>query len=129
MARMTPKARVAEICSRLEPVYGHLSTGLVYTTPLELLIATILSAQCTDERVNLVTPALFGRYRDAIDFADANREDLETLVKSCGFYRNKAKNIQATSRELVERFGGHIWFESSEGKGSTFFVALPLYNE
>ncbi|HZU12697.1 MAG TPA: endonuclease III [Chloroflexota bacterium] len=97
-----------EIVRRLEPLYGHLTTGLAFSTPLELVVATILSAQCTDERVNMVTPTLFGRFANADDFAAADPDELESIIHSCGFYRNKAKNIRAMAEVLVERFGGEV---------------------
>jgi endonuclease-3 len=81
---------------------------LNYTTTLQLLVATILSAQCTDQRVNQVTPALFQRYADAQALAEADLLDLQALVKSTGFYRNKAKNIQAACRKIVQEFGGEV---------------------
>jgi endonuclease-3 len=81
---------------------------LDYRTPLELLVAVILSAQCTDKRVNLVTPALFGRYPNARAYAQASDEELQGYIKSCGFFRNKAKNIKAAARALLERHGGEV---------------------
>lgn len=102
------RRRAQEILARLDPAYAHLTTGLNATSPLELLVATILSAQCTDERVNMVTPALFARYQGAEDYASADREELETLIHSCGFYRNKAKNIQGMAGALVDRFSGEV---------------------
>lgn len=102
------RKRALEVVTRLDPLYAHLTTGLVATTPLELLVATILSAQCTDERVNTVTPELFARFRSAADYASAEREELEGIIHSCGFYRNKARNIQGMARELLARFGGEV---------------------
>jgi endonuclease-3 len=93
---------------RLDPLYAGLTTGLNYSNPLELLVATILSAQCTDERVNLVTPSLFARYRTAADYAQADLAELEGVIHSCGFYHNKAKNIMAAAQVLVERFDGQV---------------------
>ncbi len=90
------------------PLYGELTTGLHYRTPLELLMATILSAQCTDERVNMVTPALFARYRSAEEYASASPAEIEAMIHSCGFYRNKTRNIQGAAQALVERFGGEV---------------------
>lgn len=100
--------RAREVVRRLHPLYGRLTTGLAFSTPLELVVATILSAQCTDERVNLVTPELFGRYRTARDYAAADPAELEAIIHSCGFYRNKAKNIRAMGEALVERYGGEV---------------------
>jgi endonuclease-3 len=76
--------------------------------PFELLVATILSAQCTDERVNMVTPALFSRYRSAADFAHADQNELETLIRSTGFFKSKARNIIACGRALIEQFDGKV---------------------
>lgn len=81
---------------------------LDFTTPLELSVATILSAQCTDVRVNQVTPALFARYRDARAYASADRTELEELIRSTGFYRNKANSIIGLGQALVERFDGEV---------------------
>ena len=81
---------------------------LDFTSPLELAVATILSAQCTDKRVNLVTPALFARYRSAADYAQADRPELEELVRTTGFYRNKAASLQGLGAALVERHGGQV---------------------
>ena len=100
--------RALEIMIRLKRIYPEASCTLNYETPVQLLVATILSAQCTDERVNQVTPALFQRFPDAAAFAEADREELQNLIHSTGFYRNKAKNIQATCRMLVEKFGSEV---------------------
>ena len=79
-----------------------------FSNPLELLIATILSAQCTDVRVNMVTPALFKKYRNAADFATAKRRELEKAIQSTGFFRNKAKSIQECCRKLIDKHGGKV---------------------
>jgi len=100
--------RALEVIYRLDPLYSGLTTGLRYTTPLDLLVATILSAQCTDERVNMVTPVLFARYRSAEEFAAADLEELERIIHACGFFRNKARNIKAAAQALVERFAGQV---------------------
>ena len=88
--------------------YPDAKCSLNHQTPLQLLIATILSAQCTDDRVNKVTPALFAKYDSAAAFANARLEELERLIQSTGFYHNKAKNIIACCRELVARHGGEV---------------------
>jgi endonuclease-3 len=88
--------------------YPDVTVSLDWTTPLELLVATILSAQCTDVRVNQVTPALFRRYPTADDYASADREELEKLIHSTGFYRNKAKNIQGMAQMVVAEHGGRV---------------------
>jgi endonuclease-3 len=81
---------------------------LDFTNPLELAVATILSAQCTDKRVNLTTPALFARYRTARDFAESNRSELEELIRPTGFYRNKANSLIGLGARLVEKFDGEV---------------------
>lgn len=101
-------ARAVEVLGRLEEVYPEATCSLRFENPLQLLIATILSAQCTDERVNRVTPALFARYPAAEDFAGANPAELEEMIRSTGFYRNKARNIQCCCRALVEKHGGEV---------------------
>jgi endonuclease III len=101
-------ARTQKIISMLERVYPDAHCELNFSNPLQLLVATILSAQCTDKRVNLVTAELFKKYRSANDFADAPLAEIEEAIKSTGFFRNKAKNIQACCRALVEKFGGEV---------------------
>ncbi|WP_341525718.1 endonuclease III [Nostoc sp. UHCC 0302] len=98
------KQRALEILVRLKRLYPDATCSLNYSTPVQLLVATILSAQCTDERVNKVTPALFSRFPDAASLAIADLVELESLVRSTGFYRNKAKNIQAACRMIVTEF-------------------------
>ena len=102
------KQRALEILVRLKRLYPNASCTLNYVTPVQLLVATILSAQCTDERVNLVTPALFGQFPDAEALAKAELVEIENLIRSTGFYRNKAKNIQAACRILVAEYGGKV---------------------
>lgn len=102
------RERVERLKPILASLYPDLAISLDWDGPLQLLVATILSAQCTDERVNRVTPALFDRYPDAHAFASADRGLLEELIRSTGFYRNKAKNIQGMARRLVERHGGRV---------------------
>jgi endonuclease-3 len=89
-------------------MYPDAHCALDFRSPLELLVATILSAQCTDVRVNLVTPALFARYRTAKAYADADPRELETMIQSTGFFRAKTKSIQGTCRRLVEEHGGEV---------------------
>lgn len=106
---MKRKERVAAILARLDDTYGtDVGSHLAYRSAFELLIATILSAQCTDARVNLVTPALFQKYPDPQAFAKAKVSDLEKLIHSTGFYHNKAKNIIACSKKLVADYGGEV---------------------
>ncbi len=92
----------------LKKEYPDAKTALNFSTPLQLLVATILSAQCTDERVNIVTPRLFKKYGTAAAFANAARYELEQEIKSTGFFRNKAKNIIACCKGIVERHGGKV---------------------
>ncbi|GAB6166200.1 endonuclease III [Thermostilla marina] len=99
---------VRKVCRVLEKEFPDATCSLRFRNPLELLIATILSAQCTDERVNIVTADLFKKYRSAEDYARAPLEELEEDIKSTGFYRNKAKNIQACCRTLAEEHGGKV---------------------
>ena len=93
---------------RLKRLYPDATCSLTYSTPVQLLVATILSAQCTDERVNKVTPELFRRFPDAVRLGNAPIEELENLVHSTGFYRNKAKNIKAACQMIVTEFGGKV---------------------
>jgi endonuclease III len=106
--KRSPRAQAKEVVRRLEPLYGHLSTGLTFSSPLELLVATILSAQCTDERVNTITPTLFSVFRDAEAYARADPARIETIIHSCGFFRNKTKSIQATATALLDRYDGQV---------------------
>ncbi len=105
---LSKKQRAIEILARLKRLYPDATCSLNYSTPVQLLVATILSAQCTDERVNKVTPALFGKFPDAESLAIADLVELETLVRSTGFYRNKAKNIQAACRMIVTEFNSVV---------------------
>ncbi len=102
------KQRALEILVCLKRLYPVAPCTLNYETPVQLLVATMLSAQCTDERVNQVTPQLFHRFPDAKALANADLTHLENLVRSTGFYRNKAKNIQATCRILEKEYGGQV---------------------
>jgi endonuclease-3 len=104
----TDRAHARRVFRALTRLYPDARCALDHRTPLELLIATILSAQCTDARVNLVTPALFARFPDAKAYATAAPRELERFIQSTGFYRAKAKNIQACCRLLVERHGGEV---------------------
>ena len=102
------KRHAGRVAKLLADEYPDAVCALEFRNPLELLIATILSAQCTDVRVNLVTKDLFRRYRSAADYAKANPKELEEAIKSTGFFRNKAKNIQACCQKLVEEYGGEV---------------------
>jgi len=101
-------ARTRKIIAGLQKAYPTAHCELNFSNPLELLIATILSAQCTDKRVNIVTESLFKKYRSAADFAEADLSELEQAVKTAGFYRNKAKSIKAAARSIVEHHGGQV---------------------
>lgn len=103
-----PQARAGEILRILREAYPDAHCELNHRNPFELLVATILSAQCTDVRVNMVTPALFQKHPDARAMASAAQPDLENLIRSTGFYRNKAKNIRAASAALVEKHDGEV---------------------
>jgi endonuclease-3 len=102
------KKRTAEIIRRLKKAYPDAHCALNHTNPFELLIATILSAQCTDIQVNIVTANLFRKYRGAQDFINVSQEELEHDIRSIGFFRSKAKNIQAASKRLLEVYGGEV---------------------
>ena len=102
------KARGRKILARLERAYPDAKIALDFTTPLELVVATILSAQCTDERVNMVTPALFRTYRSAADYAHAKPETLEQAIHSTGFFRAKARSIVGMARAVVDEHGGEV---------------------
>ncbi len=102
------RARVEQIIALLRTTYPDAECALLYRNAWELLVSTILSAQCTDKRVNMVTPALFARFPSVEAFAAASREDLETEIRSTGFFRNKAKNIQGAAHVMLEKFGGAV---------------------
>jgi len=105
---MTARERVAKLIKVWPKVYPNAHTELEFKTPLELLIATILSAQCTDKRVNMVTPALFKKYRTANDYARAPSGELENAIKSTGFFNNKAKSIRGATSTIEKEFGGKV---------------------
>lgn len=102
------RERAHDIITRLRQLYPDARCSLDFTTPLELLVATMLSAQCTDVLVNVVTVGLFKKYQSAADYANAQPEELEQDVKRTGFYRNKAKNIRETSRILRDKYNGEV---------------------
>lgn len=110
--RQAPSAaereRAARIVATLRTMYPDARCSLDFTTPLELLVATQLSAQCTDERVNIVTKSLFAKYHTAADYASASQEELEQDIKQTGFYRNKAKHIREAAALIEERYGGEV---------------------
>ena len=107
-AAKTSKRAAVKIAELLVKEYPDAQCALNFNTPLELLVATILSAQCTDVRVNMVTPKLFQKYRSAHDYARAHRAELERIIQSTGFFRNKAKNIQACCQVLADEHDGEV---------------------
>ncbi|MEB3340527.1 endonuclease III [Okeania sp.] len=102
------RQRSRELLLRLKYLYPDATCTLTYETPVQLLVATILSAQCTDERVNKVTPALFAKFPNALALANVDIEELENLVRSTGFYRNKAKNIKAACQMIIDKFNSQV---------------------
>jgi endonuclease-3 len=102
------KTRLLKIIELLKMEYPKAKTALHYSSPLEILVATILSAQCTDKRVNIVTKSLFKKYKTAEDYANADLAELEQDIRSTGFYRNKAKNIKNAGRMMVEKFDSQV---------------------
>ncbi len=102
------RQRAHQICERLKQEYPDATTALHWSNPLELLVATILSAQCTDERVNKVTDALFDKYPTVQSYAEAPRQQLEEDIRSTGFFRNKAKSIQSAAQMIMEQFDGQV---------------------
>jgi endonuclease III len=105
---MTTRERVKQLIKAWPKIYPDAHTELNFKNPLELLIATILSAQCTDKRVNMVTPFLFKKYRSAKDYAAAPQAELENAIKSTGFFRNKTKSIRAATSTIANKFGGKV---------------------
>ncbi len=102
------KKQTDEVIKRLKKAYPGAHCALIHTTPFELLIATILSAQCTDVRVNIVTADLFRKYRSPADFINVSQAELEKDIHSTGFFRNKAKNIQSACKRIIEEYGGKV---------------------
>jgi endonuclease III len=105
---MTREEKVLKIIERLRPVYPHSKIALDFTTPLELLVATIMSAQTTDKLVNTLTPALFKKYKNAREFADASVEDIQAFISKVNFSFNKAKNIKEACRIIAEQYDGEV---------------------
>lgn len=105
---MTARKRVEQLVQIFPEVYPGAQCELNFKNPLQLLIATILSAQCTDKRVNMVTPALFAKYRKASDYAKAPPAELEKAIQSTGFFRNKTKSIRAATSKIAEDYGGKV---------------------
>lgn len=105
---MRKKNKVEKIIEKLEQEFPNAKIRLNHSNPFELLVATILSAQCTDERVNLVTSELFKKYRTPFDFANLKNEELERLIYSTGYYKSKAKHIIESSKLIIEKFNGNV---------------------
>jgi endonuclease-3 len=105
---MTTRERVAQLVEVFPQVYPGARCELNFKNPLQLLIATILSAQCTDKRVNLVTPSLFSKYKTAADYAKAPQAELEGAIQPTGFFRNKTKSIRGATKAIAERYGGRV---------------------
>lgn len=136
-----PKKKVTKAVAQreleiLERTYPHAVTALRYSNPYELLIAVILSAQCTDARVNMTTPALFKKYPTPQKLANAKRPDVERMIKSCGFYRMKAKNIIGAARALVEEHKGKVPADrealealAGVGRKTASVIMASIFNE
>lgn len=105
---MNSRERVTQLLKAFPRIYPGARCELTFRNPLELLVATILSAQCTDKRVNMVTPALFKKYRTAAAYANAPQAQLENAIKSTGFFRNKAKSIRAAAAKISQDYAGHV---------------------
>ncbi len=105
---LEPKARAQKVMELLEKEHADAKIALHYKNPLELLVATILSAQATDEQINAITPKLFQKYKTAKDYANADLSELEQDIRSSGFYRNKAKNLKNSAKMLVEKFNSQV---------------------
>lgn len=127
MAPLTDPQTAQDVLRRLMERYPGATTALVHRNAFELLVATILSAQCTDKRVNMVTPALFARYPNAEAMAQADPAELEQMIHSTGFYREKTKSLIAMSQDLVSRFGGEVP-DTMEGLTSLRGVARKTAN-
>ncbi|MFY9739283.1 MAG: endonuclease III [Candidatus Cybelea sp.] len=135
-AKKVPRKVALEELAILERTYPHAVTALEYHDEFQLLVAVILSAQCTDARVNMTTPTLFAKYPTPEKLARAKPADVEKIIKSCGFFRMKTKNIIACARDLVERFGGRVPHEREEleslagvGRKTASVVMAAGFNE
>jgi len=133
---MKTKKEAIEIIKILKKYYPDATCSLDFTSPFEIMIAVILSAQCTDERVNKVTPKLFSKYNTPLSLANIDIKKLEDIIHSCGFYRNKAKNIKACSKELVEKYNGIVPDDIDElqklpgvGRKSANVIMLEAFNK
>ena len=135
-AKKVPRKVALEELAILERTYPHAVTALEYDSEFKLLVAVILSAQCTDARVNMTTPILFAKYPTPQKLARAKPDDVEKIIKSCGFFRMKTKNIIACARDLVERFGGQVPHErealeslAGVGRKTASVVMAAAFNE
>jgi endonuclease-3 len=135
-AKKVPRKVALEELAILERTYPHAVTALEYDNEFQLLVAVILSAQCTDARVNMTTPILFAKYPTPQKLARAKPDDVEKIIKSCGFFRMKTKNIIACARDLVERFGGQVPRErealeslAGVGRKTASVVMAAAFNE
>lgn len=131
---MTKKEAI-KIIEKLIKAYPDAKCSLDFDTPFHMLVAVCLSAQCTDERVNKTTPSLFARFSTPKDFANADLEELETLIYPCGFYKNKAKNLKAASKKIIDDFNGEIPQTMDElitipgvGRKSANVIMLEAFN-
>ena len=131
---MTKKEAI-KIIEKLIKAYPDAKCSLDFDTPFHMLVAVCLSAQCTDERVNKTTPSLFTRFSTPKDFANADLEELETLIYPCGFYKNKAKNLKAASKKIIDDFNGEIPQTMDElitipgvGRKSANVIMLEAFN-
>ncbi len=129
------KKNAVEIVEKLIKIYPDAKCSLDFNTPFEMLVAVCLSAQCTDERVNKVTPELFKVYDTPKDFADCDLETLENLIHSCGFYKNKAKNLKAAGQKIMSDFNGEVPQTMDElitipgvGRKSANVIMLEAFN-
>ena len=102
------KSETSKLINILKKTYPDAKCNLDFQTPFELVVAVMLSAQCTDERVNLTTPALFKKCKTIEDFANIDIKELEEIIHPCGFYRNKAKNIKLCAKQVIENFSGEV---------------------
>ncbi len=128
------KNEVKQFVEALKKAYPDATCSLDFTTPFELVVAVALSAQCTDERVNKVTPALFKRCPTIKDFAEIDLQELEELIHSCGFYKNKAKNIKLCAKQVLENFDGKVPIEMDDlvtlagiGRKSANVIRLEVF--
>ena len=129
------KKNSKEIIKLLKECYPDATCSLDFKTPFEMLVSVMLSAQCTDERVNKTTPAIFAKYNKPEDFKDMDIKELEDLIHPCGFYKNKAKNLKACSKKLCEEFGGEVPQSMEElvnlpgvGRKSANVIMLEAFN-